>query len=282
MLLAAQSATQGRNDEELPASATAADLGHNADLASSSALPPMPPATSPVLLNAITKGRDLALDELWIAEALGAHNALRARHGCPPLEWSLDCAAMARFCAELCEDTGEIHHCHHEKYGMGQNIFQGSSKIHSAVDAVQSWYNELFDPGYVPGRSNHRHIGTSNFTQVAWCATTHVGMNVDPYGAGIIVANYYPAGNLDGYYIANVPPLGTPMRPRLRPCKLCVRELTQDVENILNACPNESIVCRVRDHLRDGQEMEVEFKPPPKGHLKVKLPATNATLSFSW
>merc|ERR1712032_1561801 len=118
--------------------------------------------------------------------------------------------------------------------------------------------------------------GTGHFTAVVWLATTHVGMNCDSLGKGFIVANYTPAGNMmpaDPHYLRNVLPLGTPMQTRRKTCargkNVTTSQLTDEVREILNSVPHEEIKAKVVSHLRAGGRVDIEFKPPPKGSIKV-------------
>lgn len=223
----------------------------------------------------VEKGLDLSGHGVWIAEALATHNRLRARHGAPPLEWSLDCAEKARLAADACATKNTLFHSHSHEYGHGQNAFCGTPGHYGAVDAVESWYSEYRTPGYPkPGAA-----GTGHFTQLVWLETTHVGMSCDRQGKGFIVANYKPAGNMqppDPHYVKNVLPLGTRMqeRPRLclEPKDVTATSLTAEVEEILNSVPQEGIRQKVRAHLSSGRgSVLLEFKPPPKGSVKATL-----------
>lgn len=245
-------------------------------------------AVSENLCRKVAEGTDLRADLAWIGQALAAHNSLRELHGCPPLQWSDDCAAAARLCADACAQQGTMQHSHCQEHGHGQNIFVGTAGSFSAAAAVRSWYDEVQNPGYVTGIEGSQ-AGTGHFTALVWLASTHVGLNVDSLGQGYIVANYAPAGNMDGSYLRNVPPLGSPMSQRLcartEPATLVTSELTDEVESILNATPQDGIVAKVREHLRECGEAEISFKPAPGGFIRVRLlqPSGGATcMSASW
>merc|ERR1712166_1126462 len=135
-------------------------------------------------------------------EIIDAHNALRALHECPPLEWSDDCAKDAQTAADNCATKGEMYHNTHDD--QGQNIFWSSNPLELAA-AVQAWYDELTNPGY-DYSDPENSPGTGHFTQVIWKGTTHVGFGRSSDG-NYICCNYTPAGNCLGQYDENVPPV---------------------------------------------------------------------------
>ncbi|MEO6012484.1 MAG: CAP family protein [Devosia sp.] len=130
-------------------------------------------------------------------EVLSAHNALRAKHGVPPLSWSGKLAATAQEWANACVFE------HRTGSGLGENLAQGDGFPMSQF--VNDWYNEIGQYDFNnPGFSD----GTGHFTQVVWKSTKHVGCGVAQCSGGaLLVCNYSPAGNLEGAYPENVPPV---------------------------------------------------------------------------
>ena len=84
---------------------------------------------------------------------------LRARHGAPPLKWNAELANQAQKAADECARREELEHCH--CHDQGQNIFAGSAGYFGAGDAIQDWYDEITDPGYVwNSQTAHRYAGS--------------------------------------------------------------------------------------------------------------------------
>ena len=69
--------------------------------------------------------------------------------------------------------------------------------------ATEMWYNELHNPGYDYNNQGFG-MGTGHFTQVVWKECTHVGHGIS---GGWVVGRYSPAGNMQGDFEQNVPPL---------------------------------------------------------------------------
>ena len=84
----------------------------------------------------------------------------------------------------------------------------------SGSDAVQSWYDEVLDPGYDFDGGGFS-AGTGHFTQVVWVGSTHVGAARSRDGV-YVVANYLPAGNMMGSFPRNVLPPNSPIQKRCR------------------------------------------------------------------
>ncbi|GLH09161.1 Uncharacterized protein GBIM_14277 [Gryllus bimaculatus] len=94
---------------------------------------------------------------------------------------------------------------------LGENVFSFvSSDAHTRQrvgvrNALDAWYAEgrLFDYGNEPLDTKAR-----NFTQMMWRSTRLLGLAVARGRGGrvIVVANYYPRGNIVGQYRDNVPP----------------------------------------------------------------------------
>jgi hypothetical protein len=135
-----------------------------------------------------------SIDTMGIQEdTLAVHNALRAAHGAPPLEWSDECAEWAQKQADAMAEKGSLFHGNQgPDDSHGQNCAMASPEI-DATAAIKMWYNEVNDPGYnfdSPGFTG----GTGHFTQVVWKESTKVGLAVN---GNYVAANYLPAGNMN-------------------------------------------------------------------------------------
>jgi len=131
--------------------------------------------------------------------ALDFQNAKRREVGVPPLQWSADLAASAQSWADhLAADRNcGLEHTANDKYG--ENLFAGSGRAFTALDASQAWYGEIKDYHYgVLTAANFSKTG--HYTQMVWSRTTKVGMGqATCSGGGIaIVAEYDPPGNYIG------------------------------------------------------------------------------------
>ncbi|VDD85179.1 unnamed protein product [Enterobius vermicularis] len=73
-------------------------------------------------------------------------------------------------------------------------------------NAVKSWYDEVQYYNYsCPGFC----ANTGHFTQLVWKSSQRVGVGIaksSRTGMTVVVANYYPAGNMMGQFPSNVLP----------------------------------------------------------------------------
>lgn len=156
-------------------------------------------------------GGEGTMNDIDIQKCLDAHNALRAQHGAPPLEWDDDCSEHALAQAQICLDSGGLQHGNCQEFGEGQNLYMCAGSpppTAGAKAACEDWYNEIenYDFGNGGFGSN-----TGHFTQLVWAGTTHVGMakvtgDMGGMTAIYIAANYSPAGNMMGDFDDNVLP----------------------------------------------------------------------------
>jgi hypothetical protein len=132
---------------------------------------------------------------------LAVHNALRAAHGSPPLEWSDECAQYAQMQADSMAAAGSIGHDNMDQPSgrAGQNVAMNGASMSDeeyAENAIKMWYNEVNEPGYHyfdSDMADSPDMGVLHFTQVVWAETTHVGLAVKD---GYTCANYLPGGNM--------------------------------------------------------------------------------------
>lgn len=136
---------------------------------------------------------------------LAHHNSSRAERGVGNLTWSVSLAAYAQQWANYLAQHNKGNIKHRDNAGQngkdyGENIFWGSSAAaYPPIEASYSWYSEK---QYYKHRkiSSSNYFKTGHYTQMVWKDTREMGagMAICTNGAVIIVANYYPAGNVLG------------------------------------------------------------------------------------
>jgi pathogenesis-related protein 1 len=130
--------------------------------------------------------------------AVEFQNSKRKDVGAPPLTWSADLAIAAqRWADHLATDMN----CRLQHSGgkYGENLFGGSRKAYTALDASQSWYDEIKD--YTPGvLTDDNWTKTGHYTQLVWSKTQRVGMGQATCkdGSTVLAAEYDPPGNYMG------------------------------------------------------------------------------------
>jgi len=138
---------------------------------------------------------------------LAHHNIIRKEKGVATLSWSTSLAAYAQQWANYLAKNNNcgIKHraiCGENGKSYGENIFWGSSaSAYPPAEASYSWYSEK--KGYKYRKINGRTwYNTGHYTQMIWKDTREMGVGVAvcPNGSIIVVANYYPAGNVIGEY----------------------------------------------------------------------------------
>ena len=142
------------------------------------------------------------------AEAiLTHHNKIRTEKGLPVLSWSKTLSAYAQQWADHLARENNCNIRHRDVSGengmvYGENIFWGSSaEVYAPVEASYSWYEEKQLYRYAKvSRSNWYKTG--HYTQMVWKNTREIGVGVSVCANGgiIVVANYYPAGNVISEY----------------------------------------------------------------------------------
>lgn len=132
-------------------------------------------------------------------QALAFHNAKRHDVGAPPLTWSTDLAAVAQRWADHLAADQDCDLVHTVGGHYGENLFGGSGRAFTAVDASQDWYSEISKFHYGPLAENSWY-DAGHYTQMVWRNTTKIGMGrtTCPSGRVVIVAEYDPPGNYMG------------------------------------------------------------------------------------
>ncbi|KAH1000065.1 uncharacterized protein LOC109533085 isoform X2 [Dendroctonus ponderosae] len=141
-------------------------------------------------------------------ECLQAHNEYRRKHGVPPLKLDKEICKFSQQWADHLIRKGALVHSNNRDYG--ENIFMMQSSnpnfTVSGRKAVESWYDEikLHKFGMEP-----QSLASGHFTQVIWKESKQLGVAFAKMGGKVVVvANYYPPGNMIGSFDENVPPPG--------------------------------------------------------------------------
>ena len=140
-------------------------------------------------------------------EILDHHNQVRKKVGTSPLLWSINLSAYAQAWANHLAKSKNCTIKHRTISGedgnrYGENTFWGSSsQIYKAIDASFLWYKEKKMYRYQK-LGNNNWYRTGHYTQMIWRDTKLMGVGVARCRGGglIVVANYFPAGNMLGQY----------------------------------------------------------------------------------
>lgn len=162
----------------------------------------------------------IQVDHTFCQEALEMHNKHRARHGTEPLQLSDKFSRSAQGWAETLLDMPMLQNSQYANNGdVGENISmrRGSDTVDiNGREVTDQWYNDINKYDFEKGQGE-----AGNFTQLIWVGTQEVGFGKarSPDGMRcIVVAHYYPPGNVIGHYISNVkPPLTDESYPKERP-----------------------------------------------------------------
>lgn len=159
---------------------------------------------SAVRENEVPEETGSELEQEEALTALRFHNKIRKEVGSPPLEWSAELANYAQEWADYLANKNGCRIAHRSSLGKadkeyGENIFWGSGKPYTALEASEAWYSEIDDYSYQPIRRNS-NSKTGHYTQMVWKNTRKMGMGIAVCndGATIIVASYNPPGNVIG------------------------------------------------------------------------------------
>ena len=137
-------------------------------------------------------------------EALLAHNNYRKIHHVGPLKLNRELCKIAQNYANHLANVGRLQHSDNVYHNdaMGENLYYCFGKDPTGSSVTASWYSEIKSYNYSGDWSN----GTGHFTQIVWKETEEVGFGKykDQSGKTFVVANYYPAGNVLGFFKYNV------------------------------------------------------------------------------
>ncbi|CAI9738089.1 wall PRY3-like isoform X2 [Octopus vulgaris] len=142
--------------------------------------------------------------------SLRAHNFYRARHGSSELTLSQMLSDSAKKWAEILSRMKYIHHSSRNIRGIriGENIaviLSNKPVICSGEEVTAQWYSEVEQYNYEQGGDTST---CGHFSQIVWRSSRQMGIGQASTtdGHSIIVAHYYPAGNISGHYNTNVLP----------------------------------------------------------------------------
>ncbi|KAI3956497.1 hypothetical protein MKX01_016910 [Papaver californicum] len=134
---------------------------------------------------------------IFMNQILDGHNAARAEVGVPPLIWDRNLAVFARGYVD--EDRrADCKLLYSERWSFGETIYSGSRNM-TAADAVAYWVS---GKQWYTYENNSCAVGKdcSDYTQVVWRTTVHVGCAQIKCDTGdlFIACEYYPHGNYAG------------------------------------------------------------------------------------
>ena len=125
---------------------------------------------------------------------LAAHNAVRARVGTAPLQWSDHLAVFSQDWADTLLRRHQFKHRRNSKYG--ENLYEITGGAASAAQVVNAWADES---QHYDHRTNRCHGVCGHYTQIVWNDTKRVGCAVARGGGREVwVCNYDPPGNWVG------------------------------------------------------------------------------------
>jgi len=146
-------------------------------------------------------------------ECVNRHNTLRTKHHAGKLTVLSDLAKLAQTTANNCKAKGTLIHSGTSYNGkwMGQNLYlSGTTGTMgpSGTEIANSWYSENVDYNYSTGQSKNGNV-VGHFTQLVWKSSKQIGCALAKgpwlqYNRFYVCCNYFPGGNVQGQYIANV------------------------------------------------------------------------------
>ena len=137
-------------------------------------------------------------------EALQTHNHYRKLHQVEPLKLNKDLCKIAEKYSKHLASIGYLEHsdnCYHDD-ALGENLYFCFGMDPTGSLVTKNWYSEVKNYKYNGDWSN----GTGHFTQIVWKESKEVGFGKckNQKGKTFVVANYYPAGNILGFFKYNV------------------------------------------------------------------------------
>lgn len=147
-----------------------------------------------------------------IIPGIDLHNQYRNSHHAQPLNYDPAITQAAQAYADYLARNGLFQHgmlTDAKGRHMGQNLFAVWNTVRNDSDiikmAVRNWYKESGLYNYNNPRFS---IGTGHFTQLVWNSTNLIGIGIATLGnKKIVVADYYPPGNVENRFRQNVFPI---------------------------------------------------------------------------
>ncbi len=143
-----------------------------------------------------------------VIDSLFFHNKKRLIHGVNQLILSKRLCSSAQKWAKYLskQDIIENSSKQIDNKHIGESILMFSGKDLSGKELIDIWYNEKENYNF-----NNPLIDYTNehFTQMIWRDTKEFGLGVSKSNTGntYIVANYLPAGNIEGEEVENIFPI---------------------------------------------------------------------------
>jgi pathogenesis-related protein 1 len=111
-----------------------------------------------------------------VKQLIDQHNFARSEVGVSNVEWSEKLASIAQNYANYLARTS-CNLIHSNNHKLGENLFWGSGKYFSALDASASWYEEkeLYTYEQI-NEYNNQNVG--HYTQMIWKNTKFVGFEL--------------------------------------------------------------------------------------------------------
>lgn len=139
-------------------------------------------------------------------DSFDLHNSYRLLHHVAPLKWNTELANKAQEWSDFLNLSNTFTNDSKNRT-LGQNIgvtfllgHQDLSK--SAFDVINIWYSEKINYDYTNPEFS---LSTQHFTQMIWNNTQYIGFGISNTGPRtIIVADYFPAGNIKNEFSQNV------------------------------------------------------------------------------
>jgi hypothetical protein len=143
-------------------------------------------------------------------ELIEEHNKLRELHNVPPLKKDPELTKHAQDYASKLAELGITRPSKRilgEKT-LGENLCHTGGAAITAKKVIDMWYREV--ENYTNFANPEPANNNSKFTQLVWKDTECIGIGVATLGhSNYVVANYYPAGNIQGDFEKNVFPVNS-------------------------------------------------------------------------
>ena len=147
----------------------------------------------------------------FYTELVNRHNTLRSKHGAQALTKLKALADLAQVTANNCRDQQTLIHSsdYYNNQPVGQNLYMSGGSAPTGTSVSNSWYSENVNYNYNTGKPKQTGQVIGHFTQLVWKNSKQIGcaLATGPWGSYdgyFVCCNYFPAGNYNNQYIANV------------------------------------------------------------------------------